>query len=625
MATSTLPPRVVTKPAVSPFLRYLDSYFSRFTAESSSRWDPVSIGALFSLVVIWAAWVYGTWADWGSVTVDCGREMYVPSLLAQGKVLYRDVWYLYSPLAPYLNAVLFRMFGVHLTVLYCAGALSALGSAILLYLAGKQMSSWVVGWTAGAVLLAQAFPPSFFSFPLPYSYASVYGCLTACFFLWAVLRASLVPSPKWIFAAAGAAAVALLLKLEFGVACYGTLALLIAARAVRQDSPRQLLQDVALTLPGLGLCAFVARWMVSIGGVQFLTQENLMSWPTSYFMRTYGKFWLASTGLSITPVALAGAAERTFLLVGVAQGIHLLFRWKDTRKRVALLRLALLMGCLAYLTIHYRWFEVARQLFFPQDTVLYVTVAAVLAWWAWWRQPASGTPTLALLLTFSSLLAGRLLLNMRPSLYSIYYDGPAVLSLLLLVRLLWPPASSRRRFMFRGEVLIGLLCLGEVLSVSRQTLETPWKNDAYLVTDRGTIKLTKSKVEQYTAAINFMKAKRALGQTVMSVPEDVSLYFFSGMVCPTRVFEFTPGVVAPGKMTDETLRQIQRGNVRYLIWSNRLFPEYPTLRWGTDFDQPLGDYLRSHYRLLGPLRPGRVRFGEWTAFIWERKSDADSR
>src|SRR5260370_41411165 len=78
-------------------------------------------------------------------------------------------------------------------------------------------------------------------------------------------------------------------------------------------------------------------------------------------------------------------------------------------------------------------------------------------------------------------------------------------------------------------------------------------------------------------------------------------------------------------MTEETIQQIEHGNVRYLIWSNRLFPEYEVLRWGIDFDKPLGDYLLSHYRLVGPLMPGKVRFGEWTAFIWERKPEVESR
>jgi hypothetical protein len=75
----------------------------------------------------------------------------------QGKTLYRDLWYPYGPLAPYLNSVLYRFAGVDLAVLYWAGSLSALACAVLLYLIGMQLSSWLAGWTAAAVLLGEAF------------------------------------------------------------------------------------------------------------------------------------------------------------------------------------------------------------------------------------------------------------------------------------------------------------------------------------------------------------------------------------------------------------------------------------------------------------------------------------
>src|SRR5580704_6830513 len=88
-------------------------------------WNGTTCLALLALVALWAARMYATWATWGSLTVDCGHEMYVPAVLAEGKMLYRDVYYLYTPGAPYLNSFLFRIFGIHLEVLYWAGSLSA--------------------------------------------------------------------------------------------------------------------------------------------------------------------------------------------------------------------------------------------------------------------------------------------------------------------------------------------------------------------------------------------------------------------------------------------------------------------------------------------------------------------
>ena len=144
-------------------------YLSRLTSGSPERWNLTTWGALLTLIVLWAALLHATWATWGNLTIDSGHEMYVPTVLSEGKMLYRDVWFMYGPLAPYFNSFLFRLFGVHLNVLYWAGSLSALGSAIFLYLIGMRLTSWLAGWSAGAVLLLEAFHPTFFCFPLPYT------------------------------------------------------------------------------------------------------------------------------------------------------------------------------------------------------------------------------------------------------------------------------------------------------------------------------------------------------------------------------------------------------------------------------------------------------------------------
>ena len=65
----------------------------------------------------------------------------------------------------------------------------------------------------------------------------------------------------------------------------------------------------------------------------------------------------------------------------------------------------------------------------------------------------------------------------------------------------------------------------------------------------------------------------------------------------------------------ETLiKDISKSRIGYLVWSNRTFPEYGTPEFGVDFDRPLGDYFRSHFRPVASLPKGL-----WSATIWERK------
>ncbi|HVN08477.1 MAG TPA: hypothetical protein VMV61_05865, partial [Patescibacteria group bacterium] len=133
---------------------------------ASAEWNAATWAGLAAFVAVWAWKFSSTWAAWGNLTIDSGHEMYVPWMLARGKMLYRDVWFLYGPGGPYFTSWLFRLFGARLNVLYWAGSVSALGSAIFLYLVGIRLSARLAGWTAGTVILLEAFQPSLFCFPL---------------------------------------------------------------------------------------------------------------------------------------------------------------------------------------------------------------------------------------------------------------------------------------------------------------------------------------------------------------------------------------------------------------------------------------------------------------------------
>jgi hypothetical protein len=603
-----------------------------FFADSGSQWNFNTIAGLAVLVVLWAVKLYTTWGAWGNLTIDSGHEMYVPAMLAEGKQLYRDLWFPFGPGGPYFTSYLFRLFGERLEVLYWAGSLSALGSAIFLYLTGMRISSSIAGWAAGAALLLQAFEPSVFSFPLPYSSAAVYGCFTGCLFLWLVVNASFSKNWLWVFSAGTAAAIAFLFKPEFGLASYGCLALLISIRWLREKSWGVLARDVLAVLPGTVICGLVIRWMVSIAGAEFITQENIQSWPTSYFMKTYGKTWLATTGFTVTGPAFLEAFHRGIPIAAVLVVLFVLLRWRggDTR---SLLGKVLLVFALGWYLVQRDFFVLSMKnsltfllstVFFPRDMVLYVIVAAVVAWCYFLLTTASPRRlAIALIFTFSGLLAFRILMKMYSNGYSVFYSGPVVLSYLLLLCMVIPRSNRSRTFIVVGEFALCLACLVPVFVHSR-AMEVEAREYVTFSTGRGTIRVTKQMAVNYQAAIQFMKGKAALGESVLSVPEDTSLYFLSGTVCPTRIYLFIPGAVAPGKMTQETIQQIERKPVDYILWSNRTFAEYGATEFGKDFNPEIGDYLKSHYHPVGSLVPYDADSKDWNAVVWERNRKGDS-
>lgn len=576
-----------------------------------------------ALFCLWAVLFWGTWGHWGNVTIDCGREMYVPAALLEGKTLYSDVWYLYGPAAPYFNRMLFGVFGTHLNVLYWAGALSALGCAGFLLLTGMRLGALAAGWAAGAIVLMQSFAPWLFSFPLGYSFAATYACLMSCLLLWLMVNAAVRPGWGWMFGAGCTAAVALVLKLEYGVASYGTLALLVVGRALRRRTVRGVVLDLLAMAPGaLGALAVIV-WMVSLGGVEFLTQENLMSWPSSWFMRRYGAVWMRIAGFSWDAGALTLAMVHLAGVVVCALVLGSVLRWLRRGKRPAGRdAVVAALGAMGLLIVTVRYHEVLHAVFFPRPMALLVALAALPAAYLFWRSGFGGEMLAVLtLLAFSAVLAFRVFLGMAPQGYAIYYNGPAVLAFLMLVR--WAVARPERE---GGDAVPGggelVLTACVVVTVVLFLAPYYWmaRNWAPLVTERGTVYLEPAKVASYRAAIDFMRVQARAGKATLTIPEDVSLYFFSATMCPTRVFALTPGVLAPGKMTDSYLAEVERQRVEYLIWSNRTFEEYEATEFGVDFDVPVGEYLRARYRPLESL-PGGTGRKDWAARIWQRKAE----
>ena len=593
---------------------------------SPEVWQMI-LGVLL-LTALCALQLYSNWETWGNLTTDSGRELYVSLIAKDGGTLYRDAWYPYGPAAPYTNAVLFRIFGLHLLVFYSVGTISALGSAIFLFLAGKELGFAWAGWTAGAVVITQAFEPGLFSFPVPYSSAAVYACLLSSAFLWLMLRGLVTGRWLWSFTAGTLAALALLTKPEFGLSCYLAFFAAVIFRAIHFKDAKQVAKDAAGLLPGLVLCTYVIHWMIAIRGFSFITQENLVMWPTSYFMKTFGREWLAYTGFDLSWSAFRVAVMRLVIPLGAWVVLARMVSHARGRNglRSVLLTAMLFLGLVAYWQY---WPEgssamsIAQAVFFPRPLV-FCTIAGTLGA-AWYFLRGGLEPRLArlvLLLGFTGLLAFRMMYKTVPEGFSIFYDGPAVLGYLILLTLLIRELlrKSGREFRLEYAALAG--CFFVVFHYAAALASRPV---VPLRTAIGTFRVSRRAAESYEAAIAFIKDKQARGETVMVLPEDTMLYVLSGTRAPTRVNEFMPGFLAPGEMTQQLFHEIEAKNVRYLLWSNRTFTEYGVPVFGRDFDQELVHYLAARYKPVGMLVPDSERHWGLTFTVWEREDAATER
>ena len=261
--------------------------------------------------------------------------------------------------------------------------------------------------------------------------------MAACLFLLYAIRSALDPTKINLLWAGLWSAVALLMKLEFGLACFGSMAVLQVGLILRQRSWNAAFRNLLAVTPALLICAVVVGWMVSISGVAFITQENFMSWPTSYFMQKYGQYWLRSHGydLSVLQFMKVGLSTVGFLAFWIG------FRfWFVSVFRKLWLRAVCIGMVLGVATVAF-WMETPERLVadiamlvFPRQMVFLVALAIPLAGFLFWRSRSCARRlAILVLMFFAPLLAFRILFGMISQDYAIYYNGPVLLVFFLLL------------------------------------------------------------------------------------------------------------------------------------------------------------------------------------------------
>ncbi len=304
--------------------------------------SKADLPALAALGLLFALMLLASWQGWTQPLLDHGREMHLPARLLTGEQLYTDVQFLYGPFAPYFNALLYRLFGVHLAVLHVSGVFcAALILALIYWLSRQVLAVWPAAATAGLVLVVCALK-STANYVQPYAYAALYGLVFALLsLLWAVrfVQTRRVHQLGWAGLFAG---LALLCKPELALpalAAAGAAWLLECLWQGRVAWRASVVLALAvLALPVAVYSALLARvpWRVLLRDNHVLFTNmppqlvyfnrhisGLAQWPDS--------LWFSLAGLGVLAVWIGGSGLLAALLSGRLSG------WQALAQRCGLL------------------------------------------------------------------------------------------------------------------------------------------------------------------------------------------------------------------------------------------------------------------------------------------------
>jgi hypothetical protein len=604
-------------------------------AQDSRDGGPASDKAARVLLLLIIALICAvTWRKWGNLSVDCGREMYIPAILSQGKRLYFDAWYMYGPLIPYWHAALFRLLGIHLGVLIGAGVSLVVIIAMLLYSVSRVFLPVWLSFACVLAFLLQAFQLNIFNYILPYSYGAAYGAMFSVLLLWLLLRRGSEFTWRYVVVLGFVASLMMLTKVEFGAAGYAGIACAIVVQSIRKKSLRGLAAEVCACIPGTLLWLGIYGWYVHAGGADFFLGDNLSILPNSYFVKHFGKLWNTVTGLTLAPAMLAKSVA-----IGLA-GFGTLAACVVLAARSRRLRWVLLAAAVGICGMHavakvalkvfhkdvpLSVFDIVPFVFFNTGMVWVCLVVLVMAAADWWRgdHPAKQQSTI-MLCAIAMACGMRVLTQIQPGQRPIFFDT--------LVYLVWLVGlyEVSKRFSVDldgrlGKILAGVLCVS-ILALTFNYY--PVHQRSYRVsTARGTLFATPSVGKPFSQVLAFMENAKRLSQEVVVMPEDTGLYYLSGTVAPSRWYIVTGQVLPPGETTARYVEELERANIRYVILSDRAIPEYGIPVFGVDYGLQISAWLQENYRVV--QRIGNYEAvaepKEWGVLIYERKTIGANR
>jgi hypothetical protein len=565
-----------------------------------------------------------SWQRWMTPVADSGRELDLPRRLLEGELLYRDIHYLYPPLTPYLHALLYDLFGVHLAVLQGIGGVVSLLIVLLAWrMARRLMAPSEAILSAGVVLLLCVFKPTG-TMISPYAYAALYGALFSLLILWLLIE---VKDGRWRRLGVGLLlGVALLTKLEFAFAA----GVVIAIEALLQ-ARRQTGRDL------LGWMRAVCRMLLPVGGVAL----GLALPVYGYFLLRVG--WetllldchLLYTNLPAS-LLLYNAQRSGFdhpwrsllqLLGGgvVLGAVLLLISWlartrHSWRAHGGQLAALLLLGAGAgaiYLVSGGRW-DGSPLRFLP----------VLLLFWGriGWRGAVRGEEqrlTLLLLAVYGIAVLARVALRVPSggAFGGFFLPVPLVLFCYLLF-VQWPswlearsgdPGWARRaRLITTAGVSLLLVVMAVVHGIRfRQLYNFP------IATSRGAFYAPGATGPALSQALAFLEQETAPGEPILVLPEGSELAFFTGRRMALRHQILIPDLMSEAEEL-ALLRKLEQDPVRYLLLLNRPMREFGKVEFGRDFYRPFGDWIAAHYRWVASCgeRPDpSARTGDPTFFI----------
>jgi 4-amino-4-deoxy-L-arabinose transferase-like glycosyltransferase len=548
-----------------------------------------------------------TWQRWTHPVIDHGREMFLPARILAGERLYEDIQYLYGPFAPYFNAALYWLFGVHLAVLHTAGAFCAVLILGLCYwLARQLLPAWEAALAAGLVLVVCALQVRG-NYISPYSFAALYGLLFALGALAAAMRYMQSGHPGWGFWAGTCTGLAAIAKFEAALAALAGVAVALALRAMLArrltwQAPAAFGTPVVLiTAATFGLILRHVHWRVLLND-NYLLLANAPPQLIYFNKLVSGLLWpLAGLLISLSGLGVCGMLAGVMALLAALASWRAGPEWRTTAKRALLV---LVLSAVWWALLMRRWGFVSPNYNPFSSSSLVLALLSTLLVWRIVRAHLAGAPVvleeclLLVLAVFGFFASLRVIFNVT----TVGPYVPFFLPVLIVVHLV---------LLFRYVPLF--FALPERLRANIRLIATAWVSLAVLwlggwsvhdfrvqhtfrlSTPRGSLLTAPHIGQPFAAALSYIQQHTRPEDFVLPLPQATGINFLAERRYPFREDIVLPGFITGAKERD-AIERIKARQVPLILVISLDTSNFRDRSFGLDYNRELMDWIKQHYR-----------------------------
>jgi hypothetical protein len=564
------------------------------------------------------------WRRWGNVIIDFGREVYIPWQIVSGKTLYKDIAYYFGPLAPYLNATSFYIFGVSITTIFICNLILVAYVTFIIYRFFERLCDKVTATYSCLIFLGIfVFPFSYrgiFNYVSPYDHNITYGFVLAVTMIYLLSNFLYRPRLIVIIAAGICAGLVFLTKAEVFISTFITAA--VAMIIIRQNHESNiriiiLLFIVSMLVPFLIFFIFLSVQMPMMQALKGIAANWISMLNTEITNIPFYKYLLGIDKPMIHIFASICAFLAILLLIASVSVIDL-FKGKIITNRsiyiLSLLVLSIISISTLYLVKEKGGNIILSYIGYSLVLMSFALTVVGVILFTIYRNNLEAKIRYSIMIiwfVFGLTLLAKMILHPRIYGYGFVLAVPATLG--LIIAFLWLIPRLLNQFFGRGRLfrLISIVALsGLVLGMFIFYSISSFKTNRLIGkdSDRFYVSDPAPKVEAINQMMAFIKSSIPPQDTLVVIPEGAMFNYLTRHPSSIPLISFIPGEIAVFGETG-ILKLLKKQPPDFILLVHRLELEYGKGFFGSDptNGKQIMDWVKENYQpilLLGaePLK-----------------------